>query len=381
MTARENWRGIDVHRPRYLSFHTARHLRLQAASFSMTAARAARALHQQDPFDIVIGYNSGVEGYAAVRVARELGKRSVCWAIGSDVNIWPGLSKGNAKFFRNLVRDSDMLLTESEGLAREVRRLVPGAANVHTYYKGIDVSDFAELRDRASLRGKIGLDPGRTYMAMLGSVINRKGPEKFAECFRQLASKYRRLDALWIGGGPGAGALAAAARSAGLAERLRITGLVTRPQALEYLAAADLMAFTSYSEGLPNAVMEAMAAGTPVASTSVDGIPEVIRDGVNGLLVPPRDTEVVFDGGDGWLCSPRDVEAMVAAVARLLDRPEEAARMATRARDYVMAHFDVDKNAAVGLDILRRVAAGAPAADPVAPCAGVEPGHLPSERL
>jgi glycosyltransferase involved in cell wall biosynthesis len=88
------------------------------------------------------------------------------------------------------------------------------------------------------------------------------------------------------------------------------------------LAASDIMVMPSIIEGLPNAILEAMAAGLPVVATDVGGHPEVIDDGRTGIIVPPEDGQ-----------------ALVRAMTRLGDDPELCRRMGSAGREKMMAEF------------------------------------------
>jgi glycosyltransferase involved in cell wall biosynthesis len=124
--------------------------------------------------------------------------------------------------------------------------------------------------------------------------------------------------------------------------------------------AADVMAFPTYTEGLPNVVLEALAGGLPVVTTPVGGIPEVIADGRTGRLVPVR-----------------DARALAAAVGELLHDGPLARELARRGREFILRHFDGRANALLALDIFRQVAAGHPSDTPMPVCANVPPGVLP----
>ena len=87
----------------------------------------------------------------------------------------------------------------------------------------------------------------------------------------------------------------------GVADRVRFLGAGTRDDVISLFRAVDVALVTSSWENLPHTLMEALAAGTPVIATHVGGIPEVLRDGENGLLIPPA-----------------DVDALAAAIDRLL---------------------------------------------------------------
>ncbi len=94
---------------------------------------------------------------------------------------------------------------------------------------------------------------------------------------------------LLIGDGPERDRLERHAASAGVADRVRFLGARPRDEVLRFLAGARVAALSSDWENLPHAAVEALAVGTPVVSTAVGGVPEVVHDGENGLLVPPRD--------------------------------------------------------------------------------------------
>lgn len=108
----------------------------------------------------------------------------------------------------------------------------------------------------------------------------------------------------------------------GLADRVRVHGWIGPGQRDEFLARATVFVLPSHAEGLPMALLEAMAAGCPVVASAVGGIPDVVTDGVNGLLVPPGD--------------PR---ALQEAIARVLADPALAARLGRCARETVAARY------------------------------------------
>src|SRR5262249_59752497 len=106
------------------------------------------------------------------------------------------------------------------------------------------------------------------------------------------------------GGGPERATLERRARDAGLNGRVEFRGALPRAEVLDALGTAWAAVLSSDWENLPHAAVEALAVGTPVVATSVGGVPEVVHDGINGLLVPPA--------------SP---EAFAAAIQRLVDDP------------------------------------------------------------
>jgi glycosyltransferase involved in cell wall biosynthesis len=111
----------------------------------------------------------------------------------------------------------------------------------------------------------------------------------------------------------------------GLADRVRVHGWLEPRRRDELLARAGIFVLPSHAEGLPMGVLEAMAAGCPVVASAVGGIPDVIEDGVNGLLVPAGDTQ-----------------ALAAAIRRLVGDPAFAGRLGAAARATIAARFTTE---------------------------------------
>jgi len=124
-----------------------------------------------------------------------------------------------------------------------------------------------------------------------------------------------------VGDGPGAGNLRAQVKALGIESRVRMPG--NQDDVVPWLQAFDVFALPSYAnEGVPQAIMQAMACGVPVVSTPVGAIGELIRDGDTGLFAQPR-----------------DALALRTALERLQADASLRASLARRAREHVQAHF------------------------------------------
>jgi teichuronic acid biosynthesis glycosyltransferase TuaC len=302
--------------------------------------------------------------HAAVCVARELGVPCVNWAIGSDVNVLPGLSDENRRLLRHDVRISDLVLAVSADLQRRIEALCRGAKNVRTLYWGIDQAPAGEPPDRDALRAELGMAAGRKYMLSAGAGQREKGTREFYEAFRLLARRRGDLSAIWVGAGAELAAMKRRAEADGLGGKLLLPGAQPHDETMKYMLSADVLAFPTWREGLPNVVLEAMACGLPVVASAVSGIPEVILEGVTGRLVPAQ-----------------DAPALASAVEDALIDAPASARMAERAQAFVRRHFDGRSNAMVALDILRRVVAGTALDEPLPLCAEAPPGVAPLDLL
>lgn len=127
-----------------------------------------------------------------------------------------------------------------------------------------------------------------------------------------------------IGDGPDRTRLEDVVRSSGSESRITFLGARPRDEALAVVAGADAALLTSAWENFPHSAVEALSVGVPVVSTAVGGVPEIVRDGKNGLLVPPG-----------------SVDAVVAALTRMLEEPGLRKRLAAAARPSV-SHLSVD---------------------------------------
>jgi glycosyltransferase involved in cell wall biosynthesis len=129
---------------------------------------------------------------------------------------------------------------------------------------------------------------------------------------------------LIVGDGPERGRLEALVKQLGLEDTVLLTG--ARTDVPDVLAALNVAVLSSDYEGIPLSILEFMDAGKPIVATDVGGIPEVIEDGVHGVLVPPRDEA-----------------ALVAAAADVLRDPEAAREMGARARERCRREFSLDR--------------------------------------
>ena len=157
-----------------------------------------------------------------------------------------------------------------------------------------------------------GAEAGRVLF--LGRIEAAKGTAELIEAVALLAPRFPQLR-LVLGGSGDLDAFRQAAAARGVEERIELPGWLDAQARDAELARASVFCLPSHAEGLPMALLEAMAAGKAVAASTVGGIPELVRDGENGLLVPPRDGA-----------------ALAAALARLLGDEELCRQLGARAR-------------------------------------------------
>ena len=150
---------------------------------------------------------------------------------------------------------------------------------------GIDAAEFRRPRvDRATLRHELGFDDSHTVVGSVACLKPQKAPLDFVRAAAAVYEQNHVFRFFIAGDGELRPRLEALIRELRLQDVVRLLGW--RRDVADLLHAMDIFLLTSLFEGLPRAVLQAMAAGVPVVATAVDGIPEVVEDGVSGLLVP-----------------------------------------------------------------------------------------------
>lgn len=195
---------------------------------------------------------------------------------------------------------------------------------IHILHNGVDVDRFGGARrDRQALLPAVG--SGSKLIAVVANMyIAGKGHPCLIAAAAPICRKFPQAIFLLIGDGPERAKFERQATEAGLQKNFLFLG--RRKDVPELLACCDLSVLPSEAEALPNSVLEAMAAGLPVVATCVGGIPEIIQDGENGLLVPPQDSE-----------------ALTNAVIRILQDPDLAKKLGTAGQTRMRTQFGFDR--------------------------------------
>jgi L-malate glycosyltransferase len=197
-------------------------------------------------------------------------------------------------------------------------------AKTQVIYNGID---FSRLRPKtgASLRRELGLPHDAVVVVSIGSLIRRKGHDLLIRAFSHLGIE-RNLRLLIAGDGPEQPNLELLVAELDLTSRVRFLGYSDDVAGI--CATSDLLALASRMESFGLVLAEAGYFGLPVVATAVGGIPEVVEDGVTGLLVPPEDPQ-----------------ALAAALARLIDDRDYRVRLGRAGKQRVETLFGVERMA------------------------------------
>lgn len=215
------------------------------------------------------------------------------------------LNRQTIPFSTHIVSNSE------EGADLAVRR---GAAptDVSVILNGRDIQTYREATPPP--RGPLGLDPESTLVGTVGRLIERKGCYDLLDSWSTVQEAHPRTELLFVGDGPERSGLEQRARDLGVAESVHFLGF--RDDVPELLALLDLFVFPSHFEGLPGALIEAMAAGLPIVATDAVGNEELITDERTGLLVPVRDIKALGEGMIRALTDETMAEELGEAAAR-----------------------------------------------------------------
>jgi len=219
---------------------------------------------------------------------------------------------------------ASFIVTISEYNRRLLKELGADANKIHVIHCGVDTRKFVS--------GVAKRKPG--YILCVGRLAPIKGMEVLLEACRLLVQQRVEFFCEIVGEGPLARALQQQIDGSNLGPYVRLSGFASQEEVKKKLAEAALFVLPSRrtengdQDGIPVALMEAMAMGVPVVSTAVSGIPELIKDGINGTLVPPD-----------------NAQRLAEAIKSGLQDAEKSAFFTQRAYQTVAAEFDIAKNA------------------------------------
>lgn len=205
---------------------------------------------------------------------------------------------------------SSVVLVSDAARAQHAQRGRLAGHNVCVIHNGVDVEALGEGR-REPVRAELGLADGQPALLSVSALRKGKGLEVVLRAMGHLAPRWPDLRLLVAGEGALRGRLEQQARELRIDGQVRWLGL--RRDVADLLAAADIFLLASRQDAFPTVLLEAMAAGRPVAATRVGGIPEIVAEGETGLLVGPGDPEALADVVDALLRDPARAAALGAA--------------------------------------------------------------------
>lgn len=287
--------GLTVYHPRFFSLPRYGKW-LDGMLYGLSLALFVRRLRRTFAFEVIDAHFAFPDGLAATLLARWFRRPVVVTLRGSIVRL--SRYRLHRPQIRWVLRRADRVTAVSQSLAEVAARLGRPLERVRVIPNGVDTERFSPmLRDGA--RRLIDLPVSSPVLLTVAGLYEGKGQHLVLEVLPSLLARHPELLYVMVGSprpGDGyRGRLLERAWRLGIQDRVRFVGPRPHDELARWFSAADVTVLATESEGWPNVLLESLACGTPVVATRVGGTPEIVRDGVDGLLVPHGDTRALAD--------------------------------------------------------------------------------------
>lgn len=230
----------------------------------------------------------------------------------------------------------DRIIAVSGGVTNALILGGVDAAKITCVHSVADAKKYQKKGSEAEVRAEFGLDENANVIAIIAQLIERKGHRFLFRAAPKILEEFPNTHFLILGEGRLENNLCQLAESLGIQDKMIFAGF--RNNIGELLSITSVLVHPATMEGFANCVLQAMAAEVPVVVTRVGGMPELVRDGVNGILIPPSDVGVLAD-----------------SVIRLLGDSELRAKMGSEGKRIVEEQFSVDGMVEGVLSVYRSV--------------------------
>jgi colanic acid/amylovoran biosynthesis glycosyltransferase len=226
--------------------------------------------------------------------------------------------------YDDLFRRGDLFLCVSERIKADLIRLGCDREKIIVHRSGIDPNTFTVV-PRESKKG------GKTTILTIARLVEKKGVEYGIKAIAKILKKYPHIEYKIAGDGPLRDKLQLLIKDLNVGEHIELLGWRAQDQVTELLETSDILLAPSFTsskgdqEGIPGVIMEAFATGLTVVSTEHAGIPELVRDGASGFLVPER-----------------DVNALVEKLEMLIEQPQLRYEMGRTGRKFVEEYYNIE---------------------------------------
>jgi glycosyltransferase involved in cell wall biosynthesis len=192
-------------------------------------------------------------------------------------------------FYKIFLRQADAIVCESQDFKNQLNDFGVPEGIISIIGNGIDYNYF-KPGDKIKCRRNLGLPKEKLIIMAVGNLILLKGHRFLIEAIPELISNHSNLHFIFVGDGEYRSHLENQVTKLNILNNVQFVGQQDVSQIPNWLISADIFVHPSLSEGTPNSVIEAMACKLPVIATSVGDIPNIIEDGKDGFLIPPRDS-------------------------------------------------------------------------------------------
>jgi teichuronic acid biosynthesis glycosyltransferase TuaC len=279
-------RAVAYLRPPGLGFR-----RFEGRFMARALLPTARHWHQERPFDLVLGVSMLADAEAAVEIGRELELPVVSLAVGSDVMVYPDRMPILWRRLCDTLERVDLPVGVSRSICQRLAETGRCRREPLCIYLGRDAGDFSPSNDKNQVRKQLGWPADGIVAIYVGGLVDTKGMQELAAAAEPLLKKHPQFQLVCVGDGPSRDRFCSLQDRVGREGAVVLPGRVAPEQVPLYLQGSDLLVLPSHSEGMPQAVLEAMNCGLAVVATRVGGVPEAVIDGQTGLLVEAKNVD------------------------------------------------------------------------------------------
>jgi teichuronic acid biosynthesis glycosyltransferase TuaC len=330
--AQETCGGVQIYRPAYLQLPGLRGFLGPDLSAYLSSGRSLLRRHRSVPYDAILAFSMIGAGGLAWRLGRRLGIPAAGWATGSDVRVPCRSAHGRA--VRTTLRRLDLVCYQSAELferAAELCALPKEAFSAERHVvlaRGVAPPPPPSAPARRSLRAELKVADDQLMVLFVGRIVKAKGVFELLDAVERARRAQPQIVCVLLGAHDGfddSEQLRARLRQATqLAPHVRLLPGCPPERVWQYLNAADIFAFPSHNEGMPNSLLEAMAAGLPALAYAIPPVLE-IDDRSGALLTAPL----------------HDAAALARSLEELARSAELRRRLGARGRERVLSAYQI----------------------------------------
>ena len=299
------------------------------SKLQIRAWSAIKEILQKNGTDLVHCHGARANWYGRL-AARQAGVKTTFCTVHNSLKDYP-YSAFRRRLYVTLEKQTAGWVSQWIAVSEAIRQDLINyyglpADRIEVVRNGIDVRDLTPQRSRQQARRALGIEEEALVLVEIARMTRQKGHRFLVSAISRMISSFPDLKCLFAGDGPQRPILEKQIRDLDIEDHFQFLGF--RSDVPDLVQTSDIYVLPSLSEGLPIGLLEAMALGSPVVASSVNGVPEVLQHGVNGLLVPPG-----------------DVNALLAALTQMASDPSLRERLAEAARKTVLDHFTAARTA------------------------------------
>lgn len=330
---------VPIYYPRYLNLPGAWFHSLSCFSMYRGVMRIVDSIIKEFRPHVIHAHTATPAGYVALRVKKKYQLPLICSLRGSDINLYPFRDKLTMRLTKKVISEADQLISVSNALKKVAYTIATPKREIQIIYNGCDMESFVPNKNQGlQMRRLLRISIDDKVLVFIGSLSKNKGVFDLIASFEELFSIYDNIHLLMVGDGPEHTHLSRLISSKGMKGRVHMIGKQSPNEVPKYLSASDYFVIPTYFEGLPNAILEAMSCGLPVIGTNVGGIPEVVENGRNGILI-----------------NKCDKDALTRAIKCLYEDEDLAKQMGSNGRKVIETSFSWQRNSEQLIGIYREL--------------------------